>query len=275
MGSLISLDALGEVANNLINKLSSATGWVVTHSTPKREAISTYIKGIQESDLDPLTKAVLISNAKKTIEEYSNQCSVVQNAVNSLKPTAKPEKVDTDWINQFMDKARLVSDADFQLIWGRILAEECNNPNSMPKGLLFALEKMDKKDATDFSAVCSVSVEFSSDERVTYSPIIRLRKYEDFYKNAGITYERIVDLQSIGLVQTEVGLSDDLYIIDSSKASGILRYHDQTYVIPEDKDFFYVGSVIFTRIGEALCKAVTPVKHDDFFEDYCIPHLWN
>ena len=65
MKSLISFDGAADVLNNLINRIADATGWIATRSTPTREAVNTYIKEIQESDYDPLTKAALISNAKK------------------------------------------------------------------------------------------------------------------------------------------------------------------------------------------------------------------
>lgn len=65
MDSLVSFEGAADVLNNLINKISDAVGWGGTHSTPQREAVSTYIQEIQNSNYDPLTKAALISNAKK------------------------------------------------------------------------------------------------------------------------------------------------------------------------------------------------------------------
>ena len=56
MQNLISFDGLADVANNLINKLSSAVGWIATHNTPNRIAIETYIGDIQNSSLTPLLK---------------------------------------------------------------------------------------------------------------------------------------------------------------------------------------------------------------------------
>ena len=161
MDSLVSFDGAADIINNLINKISDATGWIATHSTPRREAINTYIQEIQDSNYDPTTKAALISNAKKIIREYTNQSEIIKNAVNALKPSAHPQLVDETWLSVFCDKARLVFDTDFQLIWGNILAEECNVPNSIPKGLLHILEQMDKEDASKFSKVCSVSVRFA------------------------------------------------------------------------------------------------------------------
>lgn len=128
MNSLIDFDAIGDVVINLTNRLSEGVGWIANRETPQKAAIHTYIEEIQKSDHPPLIKAALISNAKKTIKEYCNQNNIVQIAVQSLEEKAKPEMIEEDWLAQFMDKARLVSSEGFQLIWGKILAGECNEP---------------------------------------------------------------------------------------------------------------------------------------------------
>ena len=118
MAELINLDALGEIVVNLTNKLADGIGWIANKETPKKLAENTYIQEIQKSDYDPITKAALISNAKKIIKEYCNQKSIVEMAIQSLQKEAEPEKIDEDWLEQFMDKARLVSSQEFQVIWG-------------------------------------------------------------------------------------------------------------------------------------------------------------
>ena len=62
-------EIIGKVAEKLIDKISSAIGWVFTHDTPMREATSIYIEEIKKSDLSPLQKAAYISRAKKDIKE--------------------------------------------------------------------------------------------------------------------------------------------------------------------------------------------------------------
>ena len=98
MDELINFDALGDIVVNLTNKLAECVGWIVNRETPKKLAVSTYIKDIQESNYDPVTKAALISNAKKIIKEYCNQNDIVKNAIQSLQKQAEPEKVEDDWI---------------------------------------------------------------------------------------------------------------------------------------------------------------------------------
>lgn len=120
--SLINTDALGNLGCLLIEKISQAVGWIATHNTPNRIAIQNYIEDIQNSDLDPLIKAVKISHAKRDIKDYCNQSKIVFDAISQLNSTADPSKIDDDWLALFIDKARLVNSESLQIIWSRVLA---------------------------------------------------------------------------------------------------------------------------------------------------------
>ena len=272
MGSLLNMDGLSEVCNNLINKISTAIGWVATHETYSKIAVNTYIKEIQDSSYDPLTKAALISTAKKNIKEYCNQHNILEIAARSLTPTAKPEMLNDDWLLQFMDKARLVSTEDFQLLWGNILAQECNAPGSIPKSLLHIMEQMDKNMAEVFMAVASVSVWHTENGQQVWSPIIMGVCVDDYYNELDITYDGLVNLQSIGLIDMNFGMAESSYVQTLVESSGRdVHYHDMVYSLPEHLSNFPVGNVIYTSAGNSLCRAITPTKVEGFFEEKCVP----
>lgn len=269
MGALISFDKLADVANNLINKLSAGVDWIATRETPHRQAISTYIEEIQNSDINPLTKAALITNAKKTIKEYCNQYNIVEYAINSLTSTSQPDSIDEDWLAQFMDKARLVSNPEFQMIWGKILAGECDAPGSTPKSLLSTLELLDKKTAEKFMAVASVSVWYIDGGKKEWMPVV-LQEHFDYYQSVGITYDSIWELTSLGLIKDEFGLGSEFGVKFDNATE--IHYHDQTYKIDVNCNI-YSGNVVFTEAGKALCASVITEKIDGFFDKYCVPHF--
>ncbi len=271
MDSLINMDGLADVVNNLIDKISNAVGWVATHDTPRRLAIDTYIQEIQKGDYDPLTKAALISQAKRCIREYCNQQDVVKVALQALKPSAKPENVDPDWIAQFMDKARLVSDAQFQILWGNILAGECNNPGCIPKSLLHIMEQLDMEMANAFMAIAAVSVWYIDKGVQFWTPVITGELLDDYYKSMGITYDNLVDLQSVGLIKIDFGLAMSSYVQTVDESPADIHYHDQVYSLPANQSDFPVGNVIYTGAGNALCRTIAPEKVERFFEEKCVP----
>ena len=131
MSSIVDLGSLSNPVNTLIEKVSNGIGWIANRKTYKKLALDSFISDIEKSNLDPVEKAVLISYAPKVLKEAKNQESILDIAIEHLKSDAHPEKIDDDWLSQFMDKARLVSNEEFQIIWGRILADECNEVGSV------------------------------------------------------------------------------------------------------------------------------------------------
>lgn len=274
MESLINIDGFADVANNLIDKVSAAVGWVANHQTPSKIAVNTYIQEIQNSSYDPLTKAALISQAKKSIKEYCNQQNVLEFAMRSLVPTARPEEVDEDWLTQFMDKARLVSTEEFQMLWGNLLAQECNAPGSIPKSLLHIMEQMDRVMANAFMVITSLSVWYIDQGEPFWTPVITGAHFDSYYRSLGITYDNLIDLQSVGLIKMDFGIAESSYVQTFDPSFRNIHYHDQVYVVPENHTEFPVGNVIYTGAGNALCRAITPKKIEGFFEDKCVP-FWN
>lgn len=263
-----SVTALSSVANNLINKISSAIGWVFMHDTPNRIAVKSYIEELEKSKLPALQKAALISRAKKDIKEYANQCCVVNGAFQYLDETAKPEELEEDWVAQFFDKVRLVSNEEFQLIWSRLLAEECNTPGSVPKSLMFILERMNRETAEDFMKLCAITITVYNES----APLIKNENNESLVE-LGLSLDKLISLESIGLIKMSGGFLSSSFALIKNKDDEEKRisYFDHRYKLPEDMDSFPVGDVLFTKDGYALYKAVVPTEKEGFWEETVVP----
>lgn len=260
MESLINLDGFSNVANNLIDKLSTAVSWVVTNETPKKVAIDTYIKDIQNSDYDPLTKAALISNAKKTIKEYSNQVQIVQKAISLLTENSDPKSLDDDWLNEFMDKARLVSDEEFQIIWARILAGEIERNNSFSIRTLDRIKSMSKKEAETFSKIATLAIGDSN------------RKYiidnKQINEKHGIGLDDIITLEECGLMSAQA-LTLTTTVIDDKPSilecdglyAGVIKSKDGSKI--EISRSIYT----FTQSGKELLNVLNVERDKDYLLD--------
>lgn len=255
--SLVSFDGLADIGIALLDKLEHAIGWIVNHDTPKRIAERTYIEEIKASNCSPIEKAALISQCRKSIREYANQAEIVSIACNSLKNNAQPEAVSDDWIAQFMDGARLINDKELKLMWGKLLAEECNNPDSIPKGVIHILKRMDKQDAEAFLKVCSKSILFV-DENV-YAPMIFS---EEISSNTEITYDEIVVLQSLGLIEFDFSNINKKYCEDCKNHKQTVCYGEDVIVVESESGVFLTSDVIFTRYGKALCRSIDVDRND-------------
>lgn len=268
-GSVIDLQPAADVLNNLINKLSDAIGWIVTHETLEKRALDAYIRGIEESDLAPLVKAAEICKAKKTLKEYCNQDSIYRKASKMMAESAKPEAIDEDWVAQFADKARLVSNQDFQILWAGILAQECNKPGSIPKALLKIIEQMDRTMADAFMKVASCSVWYIEKDIKRYAPMIYgSLESGEFCERLGIRYEDLVDLEAIGLIK--IGSRNRMSTFTRTYTETVsIHYFNEILTLDSRNRDFDIGNVEYTKAGEALCSAVKPERIERFLSETC------
>lgn len=275
--NIINFDGFSQVGCTLIEKISSAVGWVATHDTPKRIAVKQYIEDIQNSDLDPLLKAAKITRAKRDIKEYCNQAKIISDAVPQLNISADPSKMDDDWLASFMDKARLVNSESLRAIWSRILAQECNANHSIPKHLLDILSYISPTQAHKFNLLCQFSVRFIYGSSLSHvTPIITSAAFNasqsDIYSLAGLSYFDLQDLESIGLIQ----YSSSQHVME------FMKLPTQPDVFVGKKRFSFeqippsqrlnLGTTILTTVGNALSTIIDCNPSDEFCKT-CI-ELW-
>lgn len=267
---------LAGVCEKLIDKVSEAAGWIVSRDTPDKMAFRIWAEEIEKSNLHPAVKAFCISNYKKVIKEYANIHDIVKIASDNLQNENAINQVDNDWIAQFLDASKNVSNKEFQLLWGKLLANECNNPGSIPKSVLFILQKMDKEDAKIFMNFSSFVVNICGES----VPIILNEFYERKNKNAiytglEITYDDLCQLETLGLIKMDEGTFTNGFsvAVDDLQYKPEIRYFDKFINVKGNIREFLVGTVVFTKDGKALYKAITPLKNEEFWEKVVLKHF--
>lgn len=110
---------------------------------------------IDKTIAEPAIRRMVCEEVKKQF----NMESILSQAIPLLKETATPEAMDEDWIMDFFNKARNISNEDMQRTWAKLLAEEANSPNSIRKKSLFVLSNMSHSDAKIFEKLASLSIE--------------------------------------------------------------------------------------------------------------------
>jgi hypothetical protein len=83
-------------------------------------------------------------------QKQRNIEAITQQALPLLNEESDPRNVDNDWIANFFDKSRIVSDNEMQILWARILAGEANAPGQYSKRSVNLLSSFDKRDAQLF-----------------------------------------------------------------------------------------------------------------------------
>lgn len=105
------------------------------------------------------------------------------------------DKIDSEWVNYFVDHASKVTDEDMREIWGAVLAGEINNPGRFSKRTLSVVADLGKAEAESFKKVCSYIIDASCGR------MLALQLEDDYasYNNGSISYYELSELASRGL----------------------------------------------------------------------------
>ena len=85
---------------------------------------------------------------------------ITEKALPRLKEGSNPNGMDDDWVTNFFDKSRIVSDEEMQEIWAKVLAGEANAPGTYSKWAVNFLGCIDKRDAELFQNLCSFRLDY-------------------------------------------------------------------------------------------------------------------
>ena len=133
------------------------------------------------------------------------------------------------------------------------MAEEINSPNTISRSLIHTLSIIDKKQAESFCNICRFCW-FDLDYDKIH-PFIYISKAHTAYHDSNITWDRLKDLEYLGLISCD---SDPGYAL-----KGPRRFRTGNIVVnvngtPESRNLISVGNVMFTANGRKLYDLVDP-----------------
>ena len=204
-------------------------------------------KGISEDDL------IYLINFKKIVKEYKNCAKIVNKSLGKIDEHANYDTVNEDWFAFFFDKVKMVSEDSMQSVWGELLAGEINNPGRFQRSLMHKLSIMNSTMANDFCNVLRFSMFDYQYEDIMQPFIFVARNIED-YAASGITRDKLLDLESLGLVRCDF---DKEFIFNERKH---LRTGNKKITIcgdPSNDNKIKVGNVNLTKDGQALATIVS------------------
>lgn len=248
---MINLGDLAKPATVLIEKISDAIGGALRPGQiiriARAEAEADKIRAESRLEITELEQRAMHRFFAEEAKKQANIESITQNAIPLLAEGAKPEEVDDDWITNFFDKGRLISDKEMQAFWSKVLAGEANAPGSFSKRTVNMLGSLDKDEALLFQNFCGFCWYLNGNAKA-----LIFDHDADIYKNHGITFGSLKHLDSIGLVSAET-IAD--YAATSLPKRIILYYFGRPVEIEmekEDGNELNVGHVILTNEGKQL-----------------------
>jgi hypothetical protein len=194
-------------------------------------------------------------------KRQSNIEDITRKALPLLKEKSSPDKVDDDWITNFFDKCRIVSDEDMQQLWSKVLAGEANTPGAFSRRTINLMADLDKGDAELFARLCGYGWAIHN----SVFPLI-FDTNSEVYARTGIHLWQLTHLESLGLIQ-----------LDSFGGFSYSRMPKRTTVFyygrPVELTFaqdgenqLEIGKVLLTRAGHELVRVCDSAPVDGFFD---------
>ena len=261
--TLLNLDSLSKPANTLIEKISNAAGVLFEPHHIKRvakaKAEAARIEAQSEIEVTDLHRRAARRWIEEEAQRQKNMEAIAAKALPQLNDNAKPDSIENDWIVNFFDKSRTISDEEMQSLWARVLAGEANAPGAFSKRTVNSIADLDKQEAILFTQLCGFVWKLPG----RAIPLV-FDDSEKIYNRVGINFESLAHLESIGLIQHNDAGSYRL--IGTSKRFRMVYYGRSVSLdLPKGKEI-EVGMAILTRIGRELAPICGSKPVDGFWE---------
>ena len=262
--SLINLGDLSKPADTLIKKISNAAGVLFEPRQIKRVAKAkaevARIEAQSKIEITDLHRRAARRWIEEEAQRQKNMEDITARALPQLDENAKPDSMENDWIVNFFDKSRIVSDNEMQELWSRVLAGEANSPGTYSKRTVNSLSDLDKTEAELFTKLCGFGWQIGE-----VVPLV-FNVQAEIYNRCGITFTTLSHLDSIGLVQFQNPTGFKLLNLPKST---VTHYHGRLLHLnlPKDTDNeLDIGKVFLTRIGQELAPICGGKPVEGFWE---------
>ena len=269
--SLINLGDFSKPVDTLITKISSAIGVLYEPkrivNNAKAKAQADKIAAINSLEIEDLQKRALTRFVNEETIKQQNIESIIEKAIPEIKADAKAENVDNDWLVNFFDKSRLISNNDMQTLWSKILAGETNTPGAFSKMTLKVVDEMNKEDAEVFTKLCTFCFQIEK-------PTVIVNEVTDsIYSSKGITFTKLLHFERLGLLSFN-NLSG--FIRTGFPKNYSITYFDRNILFEfknADNNDLPIGKILLSQAGEDLFKICNPQKDEEILS-YCVSK-WN
>lgn len=218
-------------------------------------------KIMSSEEISDETKFFLSAYIRSGAKKFFNQVKILDIALDNVKENDKVLTIDADWISDFWDKAKNVSNEYLQNIWGNVLYYNFIN-GKCTKTLLNALYLIDKNSIYVFDSIRKFTFQHAQDPRKVYSCIYFVNETKT-YKKFGLHKYNIHDLSTLGLIEYDW---NHKFILPSQKMC--LKYGDKIIRVRSNKRLEY-GNVRLTSDGSMLFNSLQPVVNEACF-DFCV-----
>ncbi|MCH7498224.1 MAG: DUF2806 domain-containing protein [Candidatus Marinimicrobia bacterium] len=251
MNPLVNLGDISKPADTLIKKVSKAVGGVFAPyqiiRVAKAEAEAAIIKAQTEIEITDLHRRAMHRFIEEEAKRQQNIENITGKAIPLLADESDAELIEDDWVTNFFDKSRIVSDNEMQELWARVLAGEVNSPGTYSKRTVNFVGDLDKSDAELFAKICGFALQIGN-----LVPLI-FDEQDHIYNSTGINFSSLSHLESIGLIQ--FNNLQGFARLKLPKRIDVYYYGQPIHLeLPKEdgENELELGRVLLTKIGHEL-----------------------
>jgi hypothetical protein len=206
-------------------------------------------------------------------KQQQNLENIAFNAVPFIKEDGKPDDIEEDWLANFFDKGRLISDIEMQKLWSHVLASEVNQPRSFSARTVNLLASLSKEEALLFKKLCSYNWVDEDPKYGLYFTTMLTREMINKPDRYGISISDLYNLQDIGLLIYGDNDTSQFAVGGYEKEPLIFDYHghrfelrsmsEQREVLTELQEVG-VGQVKLSYSGRELARICAPEPDFDY-----------
>lgn len=252
----------------MIEKISSAVGGYFKpyqiRRVAKAEAEADRIKAESQIEITDLHRRALTRFIAEEAKQQDNIENITERSIPLLSNSSTPQDMEDDWITNFFDKCRIVSDDDMQTLWARVLAGEANSPGTYSKRTVNLLGSLDKADAQLFTNLCGFVWHISD---MVY-PLI-YNEDDSIYNDLEINFSSLTHLDDIGLISFNPISGFQLTKLPQRILASYYKIPMGIEFKKPDDNNLGIGKILFTNTGEQLSLICGPQPIDGFY-DYVI-----
>ena len=262
--SLISAGDWSKTATVLIERVSDAVGGIAKPYQIKRvakaEAEAEKIHALSKIEISEIERRALERMVREEGRKQANIENITAQAAQQLGDDAHPENLEEDWISNFFEKCRNISDVEMQNLWSKLLAGEAAEPGTYSKRTVGFISDLDKSDANLFTKLLTYGWQIGD-----IVPLI-FDADEEIYKKHGISFNALRHLDDIGLIT--FGSVSSFKRQGLPKNIGVYYYEKLVALeLPKDSDNdLRIGKVLLTSVGQELAHICGSKPDDDFFD---------
>ncbi|MGD9126236.1 MAG: DUF2806 domain-containing protein [Planctomycetia bacterium] len=262
--SMINLGELSKPATALIEKISDAVGGIFKPYQIKRiakaEAEAQLIDTETQIQITDLHRRAMHRFVEEEAQKQGNIENITADSLPLLEDHSTPQNVDDDWITNFFDKCRIVSDREMQQLWSRVLANEANSPGTFSRRTVNLIADLDKQDAELFTNLCRFGWMIGN-----FTPLV-FDYQHDVYNQQGINFISLHHLESLSLVQfngiatfKQTGLPKEFAVLYYGTPVALTMPKDQNNNLD-------IGHVMLTNAGRQLAPICGSQPLPEFLE---------